>query len=133
MKMQFETSLAEEIHDLIEGRIEEQAEALTVIIERAIGAVLDDDAFQLLDERPESAIETEVYNPGSEPTDLAVFWTIDLEALADWSGVSLDVLQEALAAEVEGIAPVLDGVAGFAEFQQKLAAEIEGRSRRLEA
>jgi len=104
MKMQFETSLAEEIHDLIEGRIEEQAEALTVIIERAIGAALDDDAFQLLDERPESAIETEVYNPGSEPSDLAILWTIDIEALADWSGVSLDVLQEALADEVEGIA-----------------------------
>ncbi len=128
--MQFETSLTDEVEALVEGHITEQEELLAEIIESAIQSVLDDDTLEQLEKMPGSAFEHEVYNPGSEPTDLAVFWTIDIEALADWSGVSLDVLQEALAAEVEGIAPVLDDVAGFAKFQRELAAEIEGSARK---
>lgn len=138
MKMRFETSLAEEIQSLIEDHVAEQKRWLIEIIGGVLHVDLDDDIRRQLVLIFGNALEIEVYNPGTNPSDIGVRWTIDLEDVADWGVVSLDDLQEALAAEVEGIVPVLDGVAGFAEFQQKLAAEIvaaeiEGRSRRLEA
>jgi len=106
MRMQFVTSLEDEVAALIEGHVAEHEGRLTEIIESAIQDVLDDDTWQQLDEMPERAIENETFNAGFDLAEIGVAWTVDLEALADWSGVSLDVLQEALAAEVEGIAPV---------------------------
>lgn len=88
MKMQWET------------RLEDDEIAYSIALERdrrkrleeAIDRIVADSLGEQLDDMPDEVVRDELA--------ISVFWTIDLEAVTEWSGVAPDVLKQALLVEL---------------------------------